>query len=78
MGRFLVGAVGVVVGLFVVGAITLWVFHALLGILGYLIVGALVVGGGIWLYGRAKRGLGTSRNQRRIEAGLATWKQRNR
>lgn len=78
MGRFLVGAIAVVVGLFVVGAIAVWVFHALLSTLGYLIVGALVVGGGIWLYGKAKRGLGSSRNQRRIEAGLATWKQRNR
>jgi hypothetical protein len=78
MGRFLVGAVAVVVGLFVVGAIAVWVFHALLSVLGYLIVGALVVGGGIWLYGKAKRGLGSTRNQRRLEAGLATWRQRNR
>ncbi|WP_432988257.1 hypothetical protein [Dactylosporangium sp. CA-233914] len=78
MGRFLVGAVAVVVGLFVVGAIAAWVFHALLSVLGYLIVGALVVGGGLWLYGRAKRGLGSTRNQRRLEAGLTTWRQRNR
>ncbi|MER7283699.1 hypothetical protein ABT369_55710 [Dactylosporangium sp. NPDC000244] len=78
MGRFLIGAVAVVVGLFVVGAIAVWVFHALLSVLGYLIVGVLVVGGGLWLYAKAKRGLGGSRNQRRLEAGLATWKQRNR
>ena len=78
MGRFLVGAVAVVVGLFVVGAIATWVFHVLMSSLFYLIVGALVVGGAIWLYGRAKRSLGSTRNQRRLEAGLATWKQRNR
>ncbi|WP_433058794.1 hypothetical protein [Dactylosporangium sp. CS-033363] len=76
MGRFLVGAIAVVVGLFVVGAIAVWVFHALFSVLGYLIVGALVVGGGIWLYGKAKRGLGSTRNQRRLEATVATWKQR--
>ncbi|GAA3295719.1 hypothetical protein Dvina_12265 [Dactylosporangium vinaceum] len=78
MGRFLVGAIAVVVGLFVVGAIASWVFHALFSVLGYLILGALVVGGGMWLYGRAKRGLGSTRNQNRIEAGLSTWRQRNR
>ncbi|MFG2039400.1 hypothetical protein [Dactylosporangium sp. NPDC048998] len=77
MGRFLVGAVAVVVGLFIVGAIASWLFHALLGSIFYLIVGALVVGGAIWLYGRAKRGLGSTRNQRRIEATMATWRQRN-
>jgi O-antigen/teichoic acid export membrane protein len=78
MGRFLVGAIAVVVGLFVIGAIASWLFNALLGSIFYLIVGALVVGGGIWLYGRAKRSLGSTRNQRRIEAAAATWRQRNR
>ncbi|MER7002000.1 hypothetical protein ABT297_02995 [Dactylosporangium sp. NPDC000555] len=78
MGRFLVGAVAVVVGLIIVGSIASWVLHLLLGSIGYLIVGALVVGGAIWLYGRAKRGLGSTRNQRRIEATMATWRQRNR
>jgi O-antigen/teichoic acid export membrane protein len=78
MGRFLVGAIAVVVGLFVVGAIASWLFHALLGSIFYIIVGALVVGGGLWLYSRAKRSLGSTRNQRRIEAAAATWRQRNR
>ncbi|MEV6923045.1 hypothetical protein AB0M46_00830 [Dactylosporangium sp. NPDC051485] len=78
MGRFLVGAVAVVVGLFVVGAIATWLFHALFSSIFYLIVGALVVGGALWLYGRAKRTIGSGRNQRRIEAAAATWRQRNR
>ncbi|MGI5243841.1 hypothetical protein [Dactylosporangium sp. CA-139066] len=78
MGRFLVGAIAVVVGLFVVGAIASWLFHVLLGSIFYLLIGAVVVGGALWLYGRAKRSLGTPRNQRRIEAGMATWRQRNR
>jgi hypothetical protein len=78
MGRLLVGTVAVIVGLFVAGAIAVWLFHALFSIVFYLVVGALVVGGGLWLYGKAKRGLGGSRNQRRLEATLATWRQRNR
>jgi O-antigen/teichoic acid export membrane protein len=79
MGRFLAGTVAVVVGLFVAGAIAVWLFKALLGAVFYLIVGAVVVGGAVWLYGRARRGLsGGSRNQRRLEATLATWRQRNR
>jgi undecaprenyl pyrophosphate phosphatase UppP len=79
MGRVLAGIVAAVVGLFVVGAIAVWLFQALIGAAFYLIVGALVVGGAVWLYGKARRGLtGGSRNQRRLEATLATWRQRNR
>ncbi|MET7420807.1 hypothetical protein [Dactylosporangium sp. NPDC005555] len=79
MGRILAGAVAVVIGLFIVGAIAVWLFQALIGAAFYLIVGAAVVAGGIWLYGRAKRGLSTGgRNQRRLEATLATWRRRSR
>jgi undecaprenyl pyrophosphate phosphatase UppP len=79
MGRVLAGIVAAVFGLFVVGAIAVWLFQALIGAAFYLIVGALVVGGAVWLYGKARRGLtGGSRNQRRLEATLATWRQRNR
>ena len=79
MGRVLAGIVAAVVALFVVGAIALWLFKALLGATFYIIVGAVVVGGAVWLYGRARRSLsGGSRNQRRLEATLATWRQRHR
>ena len=79
MGRLLAGTVAVVVGLFIAGAIAVWLFKALLGAIFYLIVGAVVVGGAVWLYGRARRSLsGGSRNQRRLEATLATWRQRHR
>ncbi len=79
MGRFLAGTVAVVVALFVVGAIAVWLFKALLGAAFYLIVGAVVVGGAVWLYGKARRGLSSgSRNQRRLVATLATWRQRQR
>ena len=47
--------------------------------LAYLIVGALVVGGGVYLYGQAKRSLAPgTRNQRRIEAAAKTYRMRNR
>jgi hypothetical protein len=38
-----------------------------------------VVGGGIWLYSRAKRSLAPgTRTQRRIEAAAKTYRMRNR
>ena len=74
--------VGIVAGLFalvVVGVLALWVFKALLGIVGYLIVGALVVGGGMYLYSKAKRAVGPgTRTRNRIDAAASTYRQRNR
>ncbi|HWS35988.1 MAG TPA: hypothetical protein VN408_25025 [Actinoplanes sp.] len=57
-----------------------WVASSLLGpLIYYLIVGALVVGGGAYLYSRAKRGIAPgTRNQRRIEAAARTYRMRNR
>ncbi len=43
-----------VVGLIVVGAVAWVVIKALLGLLFYLIVGAVVVGGAVYLYGKTK------------------------
>jgi hypothetical protein len=43
-----------VVGLVVVGAVALWVVKAVLGLLFYLVIGALVVGGAAYLYGKTK------------------------
>ncbi len=68
-----------VVGLVVVGMLAVWVLQSLLGLLSYLIVGALVVGGGAYLYHRAKRAIGPgTRTQRRIEAASQTYRMRNR
>ena len=59
------------------GAVSL--LQSLVGALAYLIVGALVVGGGVYLYGRAKRSLAPgTRTQRRIEAAAKTYRMRNR
>ena len=57
-----------------------WVVSSLLGpVLFYLIVGALAIGGGAYLYYRAKRSLAPgTRTQRRIEAAARTYRMRNR
>jgi hypothetical protein len=67
-----------VVGLVVAGMLAIWVLHVILGLLGYFIVGAIVVGVGGYLYHRAKRSLrlGT-RSRRRIDAATQTHRTRN-
>jgi energy-converting hydrogenase Eha subunit G len=67
-----------VVGLIVAGWLALLLLKALLGVVVYLLVGAAVVGGGVYLYRRTKRAIGPhSRAARRIEAARATYRQRN-
>jgi hypothetical protein len=79
MGKALGVALAMIVGVIVVGWVAIALLHALLGGLTYLIVGAVVIGGGIWLYGRAKRSLAPgTRTQRRIEAAAKTYRMRNR
>jgi hypothetical protein len=53
----------VVVGLFLVGVIGWWVLKALIGVFFYILLGALLVGGGIYLYGRAKKAITGGRRQ---------------
>ena len=76
MGKAVAFLVALLAGVIVVG----WVVSSLLGpALFYLIVGALVVGGGAYLYGRAKRAVAPgTRTQRRIEAATKTYRMRNR
>jgi len=63
----------------VVGWVGIALLHALLGGLTYLIVGAVIIGGGVWLYSRARRALAPgTRTQRRIEAATKTYRMRNR
>ncbi|NMO52558.1 hypothetical protein HH310_15320 [Actinoplanes sp. TBRC 11911] len=75
MGKALAFLVALIAGVIVVG----WVVSAVLGpALFYLIVGALVVGGGVYLYSKAKKSLAPgTRTQRRIEAAAKTYRQRN-
>jgi len=79
MGKALGIALAMVAGVVVVGWVAVALLHALIGALSYLIVGAVVVGGGVYLYGRAKRAVAPgTRTQRRIEAATKTYRMRNR
>ena len=51
----------IVAGLFVVGVIGWALLQALLSLFFYIVVGALLVGGGIFLYSRAKRSIAGGR-----------------
>jgi hypothetical protein len=67
------------VALFVAGVIAVALFKTLLGGVFYLLIGAAVVGGGYYLYQRAKRAVGPgTRTRRRIEAANETYRMRNR
>ena len=77
--RLLAWLVLPLVGLFLVGILAIALFKALLGIIVYLVVGAAVVAGGVYLYGRAKRAVGPgTRTRRRIDAASETYRMRNR
>jgi hypothetical protein len=79
MGKGIAYLVATIAGVIVVGWVAVALLHALLGALVYIIVGAIVVGGGVYLYGRAKRSLGPgTRNRNRIEAAQKTYRMRNR
>ena len=75
MGKALAFLVALIAGVIVVG----WVVSALLGpALFYLIVGALVIGGGALAYAKVKKSLAPgTRTQRRIEAAAKTYRMRN-
>ena len=53
------------VGLVLIGMLVIWAIHAILGLLSYIIVGAIVVGIGMYLYRRAKRAVRPGTNDRR-------------
>ena len=79
MGKAVAYIVAMIAGVIVVGWVAITVLHALVGALAYLIVGAIVVGGGLYVYGRAKKNLAPgTRTQRRIEAAMKTYRMRNR
>lgn len=78
-GRLLAWLVLPLVGLVLAGMLAVWLFKALLGLAFYLVVGALVVGGGVYLYRRVQRALGPgTRARRRIEAATETYRVRKR
>lgn len=76
MGKAIGYLVALIAGVIVVG----WVVSSLIGpFLFYLIVGALAIGGGAFIYARMKRSIAPgTRTQRRIEAAARTYRMRNR
>ena len=64
--HFLRNALLVIVGLIVAGWLAIEIIGLLSHIIFYLLVGALVVGGGVYLYGRAKRAVTSGNVQRKI------------
>jgi hypothetical protein len=68
-----------IVGLVALGALAIWLFQALMGVLLYLLVGIAVAAGGAYLYQRAKRSIGPgTRTRLRLDAAAETYRQRNR
>jgi hypothetical protein len=68
-----------IVGLVALGALAIWLFQALMGVLLYLVVGVAVAAGGAYLYHRAKRSIGPgTRTRMRLDAATETYRQRNR
>jgi hypothetical protein len=68
-----------VVGLVLAGMLAIWLLHAIMGVLVYLIVGALVVAGGVYLYRRTKRAIAPgTRARRRLDAAAETYRMRDR
>lgn len=79
MGKGVALLVATIAGVIVVGWAAINLLQMVVGALAYLIVGALVVGGGVYLYGKAKRAVAPgTRTQRRIEAAARTYRMRNR
>jgi hypothetical protein len=79
MGKAIAYLVATIAGVVVVGWVAVALLHALLGAFVYILVGAVVVGGGVYLYGRAKRSLAPgTRNRNRLEAAERTYRMRNR
>ena len=68
-----------IVGLVALGALAIWLFQALMGVLLYLLVGIAVAAGGAILYQRAKRAVGPgTRTRMRLDAAAETYRQRDR
>ena len=76
MGKAVAFLVALIAGVIVVG----WVVSSLIGpALFYLIVGAIAIAGGAYVYGKVKKGIAPgTRTQRRIEAAQKTYRMRNR
>ncbi|HCU51138.1 MAG TPA: hypothetical protein DGG94_15305 [Micromonosporaceae bacterium] len=57
------------VGLVLVGVLAVWLIKALFGLFFYLIVGALLIGGALYLVRWARRSIGAAPGRKRIRGG---------
>lgn len=64
--RALLMAVLIIVGLVVAGSIVVWAVHALLGVLFWVVVGALAVGAVVFIAGRVRRSVGGGQARRQV------------
>jgi len=64
--HFLRNAILFVLALVVAGYLAIWAIGLIFHLLGYIIVGALVIGGGYYLYKRTERGIASGRVRRRL------------
>lgn len=79
MGNVWLKVVLATVAVVAVGAVAVALLKVVLGLFWYLVVGAVVVGGGVYLYRRARRAMGPgTRGGRRLEAVVRTRQLRDR
>ncbi len=64
--KALLTAALVVLGLFVAGALVVWVVKAVLGVLIYVLIGALIVGGVVFIAGRVRRSVNGTPTRRQL------------
>jgi hypothetical protein len=64
--HFLRNALLAIAGVVVVGWLAIWLIGVFFHLFFYILVGALVVGGGMYLYGRAKRSITSGSASRRL------------
>ena len=77
--RLLAWLVLPLVALVLVSMVAVWAVHAFLGIVWYLLIGAALVAGGMYVVGKVRRALAPgTRAQRRLEAAAETYRMRNR
>jgi hypothetical protein len=56
----------VVIGLFVAGSLVVWAVKAFIGVLFYVLVGALIVGGVVFIAGKVRKSVGGGANRRQL------------
>jgi hypothetical protein len=79
VARLLAWLVLPLVALVVVGALAIALVKALFGLVWYLLIGAVVLGGGMYLYRRVRRAVGPgTRTRMRLDAARETYRTRAR